>query len=116
VFDDVASASVRTALSGLAMRQRVSANNIANIETPGFTAQRVDFEGALRSAVADGSVVDGAAPEVSSSPLAARQDGNNVNLDEETLSSMDTDLRYQLMLRAMDDQYGLISTALKGGH
>jgi flagellar basal-body rod protein FlgB len=117
VFDDVASAAVRTALTGLAMRQRVSANNIANIETPRFTAGRVAFEGALRSAVADGSVVDGPVePTMSSSPEAPRQDGNNVNLDEETLSSMDTGLRYQLMLRAMDDRYGLVSTALKGGH
>ena len=118
MFDDVASAAVRTALTGLATRQRVSANNIANIETPGFTAQRVDFEGALRSAVqnaTDGSTVDGVAPAVSSSPLAPRQDGNNVNLDEETLSSMDTGLRYQTMLRAMDERYGLIATAIKGG-
>ena len=115
MFDDVASTAVRTALTGLAMRQRVSANNIANIETPGFTAQRVGFESALRSAVADGSTGNGVAPTVSSSPLAPRQDGNNVNLDEETLSSMDTGMRYQLMLRAMDDRFGLISTALKGG-
>lgn len=115
MFDDVASTSVRAALAGLAMRQRVSANNIANIETPGFTAQQVDFEGALRSAVADGSTDNGIRPTVSSSPLAARQDGNNVNLDEETLRSTDTGLRYQLMLRAMDDRFGLISTALKGG-
>jgi flagellar basal-body rod protein FlgB len=115
VFDDVASTAVRTALTGLAMRQRVSANNIANIETPGFTAQRVDFEGALRSAVADGSTENGIAPSVSSSPLAPRQDGNNVNLDEETLLSMDTGMRYQLMLRAMDDRFGLISAALKAG-
>ncbi len=116
MFDDVASAAVRTALDGLAMRQRVSANNVANIETPGFTAGRVDFEGALRSAVADGSVGTGSVtPTVSSSPLAPRQDGNNVNLDEETLSSMDTGLRYQMMLRAMDNRYNLVSTALKGG-
>ncbi len=114
MFDDIASTAVRTALTGLATRQRVSANNIANIETPGFTAQRVDFEGALRSAVSDGSTGTGIAPTVSSSPNAARQDGNNVNLDEETLLSMDTGMRYQLMLRAMDDRFGLISAALKG--
>jgi flagellar basal-body rod protein FlgB len=115
VFDDVASATVRSALAGLAARQRVSANNIANIGTPGFTAGRVAFEDALRSAVADGSVVDGqVGPTEFVSPLAARQDGNNVNLDEETLSSMDTGLRYRLMLRVMDDQYNLVSAAVKG--
>ncbi|WP_233158987.1 flagellar basal body rod protein FlgB [Actinophytocola xanthii] len=116
VFDDVASAAVRTALNGLAMRQRVSANNLANIETPGFTAGRLDFENQLRDAVANGSEVESSVEFAETrSNLAPRQDGNNVNIDEETLSSMDTGLRFKLMLRAKDDQYGLISTVLKGG-
>ena len=44
--------------SGLAMRQRVTANNIANIQTPGFHAGKVKFEGALQSALANGSAPD----------------------------------------------------------
>jgi flagellar basal-body rod protein FlgB len=113
VFDDLASSAVRSALTGLAARQRVSANNIANIQTPGFTAGRVEFENALRDAVASGDSPR-VTPTQTSSPLAPRQDGNNVNLDEETLSSMDTGMRYQLMLRALDEKYELVSTVLKG--
>jgi flagellar basal-body rod protein FlgB len=117
VFDDLAASAVRSALTGLAMRQRVSADNIANVQTPGFTAGRVEFESALRRAVAAGDTAGTAAltPSRAESPLAARQDGNNVNLDEETLSAIDNGLRYQLMLRAMDDRYGLVGTVLKGG-
>ena len=33
------------------MRQRVIANNIANINTPGYHAQRVEFENALAASV-----------------------------------------------------------------
>lgn len=114
MFDDLASSAVRSALTGLAARQRVSANNIANIQTPGFTASRVEFESALRGAVESGDSSPRVSPTVTASPLAPRQDGNNVNLDEETMSSMDTGLRYQLMLRALDDRFGLVSTVLKG--
>jgi flagellar basal-body rod protein FlgB len=114
VFDDVATSAVRSALTGLAARQHVSANNIANIETPNFTATRVEFENTLRDAVNSGDSPSGVTPSFTDSPLAARQDGNNVNLDEETMSSMDTGLRQQLMLRALDEKYGLISTVLKG--
>lgn len=114
MFDDIASTAVRSALSGLAMRQRVSADNIANIETPNFSAGRVDFEGALRDAVGAGSSAPVAAT-TGKSVNAARQDGNNVNLDEETLAGFTTGLSYQLMLRALDNRYGLISTVLKGG-
>ncbi|WP_026421626.1 flagellar basal body rod protein FlgB [Actinokineospora inagensis] len=114
MFDDLTTKAVRASLDGLAMRQRVQANNIANIETPGFKAKRVDFETALSQAISSGDGASDVRATISTSPLAARQDGNNVNIDEETLGSTETGLRYQLMLRAMDDRYGLVSTVLKG--
>ena len=40
MFDDVASVTMRSALDGLATRQRVIADNIANVQTPGFRAGR----------------------------------------------------------------------------
>jgi flagellar basal-body rod protein FlgB len=39
--------------------------------------------------------------------------GNNVNLDTETLSNIDTGLRYQLAIRATDDEFGLLRSAMK---
>ena len=47
--------ALHDALSGLALRQRAIADNIANIETPGFHAARSTSRTRLRSAVADGS-------------------------------------------------------------
>ncbi|TMM37053.1 MAG: flagellar biosynthesis protein FlgB [Actinobacteria bacterium] len=115
MFDDVATQSLQVALSGLAMRQRVTANNIANIQTPGFHAGKVQFENALQSAIANGASPDAARPTVAQSLEPTQLNGNNVNLDEETLSNVDTGLRYQLALHAMDSKFGLISDALKGG-
>ena len=40
--------------------------------------------------------------------------GNNVNLDQETLSHIDTTMRYQLSIRALDGKYSLIRDAIKG--
>jgi flagellar basal-body rod protein FlgB len=115
VFDDVTSQALQVALSGLAMRQRVTANNIANIQTPGFRAGKVEFENALRSAVAGGTAPDTVAPTVAQSLEPTQLNGNNVNLDEETLSNVDTGLRYQLALRAMDGKFSLLSDVIKGG-
>jgi flagellar basal-body rod protein FlgB len=114
VLDDITSVTVRTALTGLAMRQRVTADNIANIETPGFLAGRVSFEDSLRSALADG---DPAAANLSTdrSLEPTRLNGNNVNLDHETLANIDTGLRYQLMLRAVDHKANLITSVLRAG-
>jgi flagellar basal-body rod protein FlgB len=112
VLDDLASLTFRTALTGLAARQRATADNIANIETPGFLAGRVTFEDSLRAAVSDGNPTQGG-HSIARSLEPTRLNGNNVNLDHETLTNIDTGLRYQLMLRAVDHKVSLITNVLR---
>jgi flagellar basal-body rod protein FlgB len=113
VLEDNTSVALHSALDGLAKRQRVIADNISNINTPGFLAGRVEFEDALRLAVQAGEP-DHAAISVARSLEPTREDGNNVNLDHEVLSNIDTGLRYQTMLRATDDKFGLLRSAIRG--
>jgi flagellar basal-body rod protein FlgB len=112
VLDDVTTVALHIALSGLSMRQRVIADNVANIQTPNFHAGRVQFEDALASAVSSGESPD-VTPTMGQSLEPTRLDGNNVNLDHETLSNVDTGLRYQLMLRAVDSKFGLLHDAMR---
>jgi flagellar basal-body rod protein FlgB len=105
--------ALHAALTGLAERQRVTADNIANVNTPGFLAGRTDFESALR-----GELDSGQSPSISSGVVArslepTNVNGNNVNLDEETLIATQTGLRYQLALNALDGKYSLLRTALQ---
>jgi flagellar basal-body rod protein FlgB len=110
---DVTLSALHTALRGLAERQRVIADNTANLQTPGFLAGRVSFEDELAQALRSGSDVD-VAPQHDQSLEPTRTDGNNVNLDRETLLGTDTELRYQLMVRAVDSKFGLLRTAIRG--
>jgi flagellar basal-body rod protein FlgB len=114
MLDDIASATEHIALDALAARQRVIANNISNIQTPGFAAGRLTFEDSLRSALQDGDPGE-TAVKMAMSLEPTRLDGNNVNLDRETLSNVDTGLRYDLMLRALDGKYGLLHNVISGG-
>ena len=114
MFDDRSSSALRVAVSGLAARQTAIANNIANIETPGYRARKVKFEEALSSAVARGDSPSGVTPNVLTSLEPTRLNGNNVNLDQETLSHIDTTMRYQLTIRALDGKYSLLRDAIKG--
>jgi flagellar basal-body rod protein FlgB len=114
VFDDLTSSSLRVSVAGLAARQNAIANNIANIETPGYRARKVKFEEALHSAVSRGESPGGVKPSVQNSLEPTRLNGSNVNLDEETLSHIDTTMRYQLTLRALDSKYGMLRDAIKG--
>ena len=42
-----------------------------------------------------------------------RLDGNNVNLDAETVIATETGLRYQLALNALDGKYNVLRTSLR---
>jgi flagellar basal-body rod protein FlgB len=105
---------IYAALNGLAARQRVIADNVANVETPGYVAGRVSFEDSLRAAIADG---DPSAASVATLRSAdpANVNGNNVSLDNEVVSLTDTDLRYQLMVQALNQKFGLLRTAIGTG-
>jgi flagellar basal-body rod protein FlgB len=98
-------------LRGLAARQRATADNIANVQTPGFLANKVDFESSLQRAISGGAPAS-ATVESTRSTEPTRQDGNNVNLDDETLSMVDTNLRYQTMVEAMNAKFRLLRTAM----
>lgn len=100
-----------SALDALSLRQRVVADNIANVQTPGYQAKRVEFEDALTTAVKHGSGLVTASTKVSLEPTT--EAGNNVNLDTEVLSNIDTNLRYTLATRAVDNQFSLLRSALK---
>ena len=52
-------------------------------------------------------------PDVAGSLEPTRLNGNNVNLDTETLSNVDTGLRYQLRCAAVDDEFSLLRTAMR---
>ena len=114
VFDTVTTTSLTSALDNLALRQRVTADNIANIETPNFHAKRVEFESALADNIDSGGDGD-VQGTVAESLEPTREDGNNVNLDTETMSDIDTGLRYQLALNAMNAQFTELKTAIGSG-
>jgi flagellar basal-body rod protein FlgB len=52
---DAVSNVLNSALDGISLRQNVIADNIANVDTPGFRARSVDFESSLKSAIARGA-------------------------------------------------------------
>lgn len=110
---DVAMSALRTALNGLSLRQRTIADNIANIATPGFLAGKVEFETSLRNAVSAGSAESAQTTTVRSGE-PTRLNGNNVNLDQESLDLIDNGLRYQLTVQAVTNKFGLLRTAIGG--
>jgi flagellar basal-body rod protein FlgB len=105
---------LHTALNGLMTRQSVLANNIANASTPGFQASQVDFETALRQAMANGTNPPADAATIAPTNAVSNQDGNNENLDSDTLSLAETGLRYQAIVNAVNGKFSILKTAIEG--
>src|SRR5689334_3252297 len=113
LIEDSTMTALHSALTGLAERQRVTADNIANINTPGFLAGRTDFESALKAEISNGETPTVSGGTVARSLEPTNTNGNNVNLDSETVIATETGLRYQLALNALDGKYSLLRTSLR---
>jgi flagellar basal-body rod protein FlgB len=112
-MSDPTVAILRQALHGLAVRQRSITDNLANLETPNYLAKRVDFESSLQQAIGGG---DPSKTNVATSRSmdATGINGNNVNLDDETILASDTALRYELTVEALNAKYRLMRVAIRG--
>ncbi len=95
------------ALDGLSARHAAIADNLANVNTPGYKRKEVPFEDTLARAVKDQtSQCTGAAsgPVRPFTPCVtrdtdsqARADGNNVDIEAEMVRLADTSLRYETL-------------------
>lgn len=98
-----------------AMRQTLVATNLANVDTPGYHTRDVDFRGELARAM-DGFVNDGMSPFVMPvRGLLARPDGNNVNVDRESMLLAETQLQFKTATTLLKAEFAEISTAIKEG-
>jgi len=76
---------------------KLTAANMANIDTPGYRAKGMDFEAEMRGAMAN--VEAGSAPPpvrvTDVDGLISRPDGNNVSMDREGLNLAEAQLRFR---------------------
>jgi flagellar basal-body rod protein FlgB len=118
VVNDATSRVLGLALDGVSLRQRVIADNIANVDTPDFRASSVDFETSLRQAVSNGDVSDSssggvrAAAVATDTPVGAN--GNNVDLRKETLAAVQSQYQYQVLTRAVNDRFNIMRDSIGG--
>ena len=106
-------------------RYQLIATNLANIDTPGYRTRDLDFRAELsRAASADSNPEGGLslASSSSSSPiphqvrgLMERPDGNNVSVERETLLLAETQMKFNLGVQLLKEQFHLISAAINSG-
>lgn len=105
-------------------KQRITMNNIANGDTPGFKAQYVTFEDEFRKRLTAGKA--GTSKDIANiignsryfvrntNDESARMDGNNVNMDVENVELARTTLQYQYEMNALNSEITRLRTFIKG--
>ena len=110
---DTTMATTAAALRGLSMRADVRADNLANVNTPGFRAGRVDFESSLAAALKDGEVTPGEArPSVTVDPNVPGPNQNLVSLEGEMVGLMKDQLLRNAMVHAFNYRTTAFRTAI----
>lgn len=102
-----------------ATKHKVIANNIANINTPGYKKMEVSFAEQLEKVIKDTSAnkYDTFQPKVVVSKEGtnetARNDGNNVDMDKEVSSLMKNTLSYNIYTQLLAKKIELVKSAIE---
>lgn len=132
ISNDLALRSISVALDGLSLRQRVTANNIANVDTPGFKAQQVSFEEQLQQnlnrdeaslrlkTTASGHLQYKPSPDsdlivVKRHNNTLRNDENNVDIDLEMTTLAETTVRFQALTQLAGTKLALLKDIIREG-
>jgi flagellar basal-body rod protein FlgB len=127
---------LENALRAAQLRQEVYANNIANMDTPGFKRSDVQFESLLQEALqrpqtasSDSSV--GTLPQqtgwnwsaalavqpvvTTDSQTAVDNNGNNVDIDAEMAKLAENQVRYNALVQDVKSRFDRLRNAIEGG-
>jgi flagellar basal-body rod protein FlgB len=86
---------------------KLTAANMAKIDTPGYRAVGMDFEAEMREAMTDVDKGRAARPVrvKAVDGLIARPDGNNVSMDREGLNLAEAQLRFKTGVALLHQEY-----------
>jgi flagellar basal-body rod protein FlgB len=104
-------------------RNNVISSNIANAETPGFQAKKMDFEDALARALDNDGTTDvtqnaigRVGAEIYENPDAAmNNDGNTVDMDKEMSSLAENSIMYKAAIQLINKKMAALKYAATDG-
>ena len=102
-------------MDAAALRHKVIANNIANVNTPGYKRLDVEFEQTLAKALSTGVPAAEVKPTiVQDDSNAERVDGNTVDIDREMGQLNQNSLLYTAASQILANQIAQLRSAITG--
>ena len=96
-------------------RQQLVTTNMANVDTPGYHTQDVNFQTAMQQVMDQSGNMKLQPASVEVDNLPERPDGNNVSVERESLLLAEAQMKFNLGIQLLKDQFHLISSAINSG-
>jgi flagellar basal-body rod protein FlgB len=97
-------------------RQQLIASNVANADTPGYHTKDINFQTAMQRVSDEGNDMQLMPASSEVEGLPERPDGNNVNVDRESLMMGETQLQYQMGIQLIKAEFHRLLSAIKEGN
>ncbi len=95
-------------------QMKLTASNMANVDTPGFKTQGFDFEEEFARQLNGSSDTDGSvaiqAQDVDG--LVARPDGNNVSMDREGIQLAKSQMQFRMGVELLKNEFSTVMSAI----
>ena len=111
-------ALIEAGIKAEGLRQKAIANNVANLETPGYRRIDVNFEELLAKSLDSSGVVDlkEIGPQIyQPKQTFVKSNGNDVSLENEVGAMIKNSLRYKTYIRLLNKKYKAIELAINIG-
>ncbi|MCB1135886.1 MAG: flagellar basal body rod protein FlgB [Chlamydiia bacterium] len=100
-----------------AAKQRVHAQNVANVNTPNYKRREFKFETALKRALAGGrsqdyQEIEGWVDRPNNTPV--RNNGNNVDIDMEMAEMQENNASYTIYTQLYNKKSQMVKAAIRG--
>jgi flagellar basal-body rod protein FlgB len=102
-------------LSLTAFRQQLVANNLANIDTPGYRTKDILFHQEMERAESEAVDAEQRPFVLPVGGLVERPDGNNVSMDREGLLLLQLQLQYKTGVELLRAELRLVNEAINDG-
>jgi flagellar basal-body rod protein FlgB len=106
------SAAIEKYLDLASDQMKLTAENMANVDTPGYKTQGFDFARAFSQALGSNGSAQAAAGTSAVEGLTARPDGNNVSMDREGIQLAKSQLEFRTGVSLLKSQYSQVMAAI----
>jgi flagellar basal-body rod protein FlgB len=103
---------LESAMSGSALRNTLLTNNLANVDTPGYQPQDVNFQSTLEAAIQSGSPIDQVAFQPYSVQQAVGPDGNGVSPEQTQAALSQNGLLYETLTQVAAQREHILQDAM----